>query len=59
MSNFKHYNDIVELIAREVVNELSSDEMKKLKAWINDCPENELLYNHIRNSENFKFRNIE
>jgi hypothetical protein len=59
MSNFKHYNDIVELISREVVNELSSHEMEKLKAWIKDCPENELLYNRIKNSGNFKVRNIE
>ena len=59
MSDIQHYNDIVNLISREVSDELSTDELLQLKAWVDECPENGLLYLRIKNSTNFKVRNIE
>lgn len=59
MPNFQHYNDISKLITREVFNELNDSDMQKLKAWIDECPKNQVLYTRVKNSANFKVRNIE
>lgn len=59
MSDFKQYNEIAELITKEVVNELSISEMQTLRAWVDKSPENQKLYTRIKKSANFKVRNTE
>ena len=59
MSDFQHYNEIARLIALEVSEELTTDDMLKLQAWVDECPENKRLYCRIKNSANFNARNIE
>src|ERR1035437_7434027 len=59
MPNFQHYNEIFKLITREVFNEVNDSDKHKLKAWIDECPDNQVLYTRIKNSVNFKIRNIE
>lgn len=57
MSNFQHYDEIVRLITGEVLDELDAGEMHKLKAWLDECPENCALYARLKNSSNFRARN--
>jgi len=57
MIDYQHYKNVVELISKEVCGELNAEETSKLSSWIKEQPENELLYNQIRNSENFRNRN--
>lgn len=59
MSDFQHYNEIARLIKMEISDELSVDDMRQLKAWVDECPENYRLYSQIKNSTNFIRRNIE
>ena len=51
MIDYQHYKNVVELISKEVCGELNAEETSKLSSWIKEQPENELLYNQIRNSE--------
>ena len=57
MIDYQHYKNVIELISKEVCGELNAEETSKLSSWIKEQPENELLYNQIRNSENFRVRN--
>src|SRR5659263_26098 len=59
MSDFQHYNNIARLITGEIRDELSNDEIQQLMAWVDECPENEQLYLRIKNSTNFKLRNVD
>jgi hypothetical protein len=47
-------NEIVRLVIKEVLNELSIEEMQMLKDWIDECPENLALYTRLKNSVNFR-----
>ncbi len=57
MTDFTKYEDIASLIAKEVLQEIKPEELIRLRAWIEACPENSRLYAHIVNPENFKNRN--
>jgi hypothetical protein len=59
MSNFQHYNEIVKLISREVLDELSAGEKLKLRSWVEESEDNRNLYTRLRNSANLKTRNAE
>lgn len=59
MSDFQHYQEIVRLVTEEVFHELSVEDAQRLRAWIDECPENRDLYIRLRNSVNFKVRNSE
>ncbi|HEY3389609.1 MAG TPA: FecR domain-containing protein [Prolixibacteraceae bacterium] len=58
MSEYQRYNEIARWIALEVKEELNADDSRKLKSWIDECPENKRLYSNIKKSTNFNDRNI-
>lgn len=57
ISEYQHYNEIARWIASEVREELNPDDLLKLRAWIDECPENRRLYSNIKKSTNFNDRN--
>jgi len=59
MSDSQYYNEIARIIALEVSEELSAEDILKLKTWVEECPENSRLYFRIKNSANFNVRNLE
>jgi len=59
MFEYQHYDKIARLIALEVREELNADDAMRLKAWIDESPENFRLYSNIKNSTNFINRNLE
>jgi len=59
MSDIQHFEEIARLIAMEVSDELSAGDMRKLMAWVDECPDNRRLYSQIKNSTNFNARNLE
>jgi len=59
MFEYQHYDKIARLIALEVQEELNADDAMRLKAWIDESPENFRLYSNIKNSTNFINRNLE
>ena len=44
-------NQLISLIARYLSEELSEDEIRKLKQWTDAHPDNQLLLNRIANEE--------
>jgi len=58
MYDIQHFDEIARLIAMEVSEELNTDDMRRLMAWVDECPENRRLYFQIKNSNNFNTRNI-
>ena len=59
MSDIQHFEEIARLIAMEVSEELNTNDMRKLMAWVDECPDNRRLYSRIKNSTNFNARNLE
>jgi len=59
MSDIQHFEEIARLISMEVGEELNTDDMHKLMAWVDECPDNRRLYSQIKNSNNFNTRNLE
>lgn len=54
MNDQYSYRKIVRLIILELNGDLNADEETEFNQWINDQPENKLLYQRIKNSGNFK-----
>jgi transmembrane sensor len=50
---------IAKLISKEISGEIYPDEKQELSEWIHALPENQALYNRIRNLENFKLDELQ
>ena len=59
MSDFLHFDEIARLIALELSDELTDIEKQKLESWIDNSPENSMLYKKIHNSGNYNARSAE
>jgi len=58
MTEYQYYNKIINLISKEIGGILSPEEEQEVYFWIKEHPDNEALYVRIKNSENFRDRNL-
>lgn len=53
MENYAYYKKIVSLITGDIASELTKAEKKELEEWLNEKPENRLLYDRLVKPGNF------